>query len=44
MLVDGQAAGTWTYAKGRIDVEPFPGAKLPKAVEQEAERLAVFHG
>jgi len=44
VLVDGQAAGTWTYAKGRIDVAPFPGAKLPKAVEQEAERLAVFHG
>jgi winged helix DNA-binding protein len=43
--VDGQVAGIWKYAKGRIRLEPF--AKLARAVraelEDEAERLAAFH-
>ena len=44
-LIDGQVAGTWSYAKDRIEVKPF--APLDKAnrrlLEDEAERLAEFH-
>jgi hypothetical protein len=45
-LVDGSVAGKWRYEKGRVLLEPFH--RLPAAarrdLEDEAERLAVFHG
>jgi hypothetical protein len=45
-LVDGQVAGTWRYEKGRVQLTPFH--KLPRAttkeLNEEAERLAAFHG
>ncbi len=43
--VDGQVAGTWRYEAGAIRVQPF--GRLPqnvrREVDEEAERLAVFH-
>ena len=44
-LVDGEVAGTWTYAEGRVLVEPFGTTDVSQreAVEAEAERLAIFH-
>jgi hypothetical protein len=45
-LVDGAVAGSWRHVNGRIRLEPF--ARLPAAarreLEEEAERLAAFHG
>jgi winged helix DNA-binding protein len=45
-LVDGQVAGTWRYEKERVKLEPF--GRLTKAArsaaDEEAERLAAFHG
>jgi Winged helix DNA-binding domain len=45
-LVDGAVAGTWRHHEGRIELEPFepldPAARRP--LEDEAERLAAFHG
>jgi hypothetical protein len=40
-LVDGQVAGTWKHAGGRIEVEPFRplGRADRDAVRDEAERL-----
>ncbi len=44
-LVDGQVAGAWRYAQGRVKLEPF--GRLPNGVrsqlDDEAERLAAFH-
>jgi uncharacterized protein YcaQ len=44
-LVDGAVAGTWTYDKGRIRLEPF--GRLDRAarrqLDQEAEGLAALH-
>jgi hypothetical protein len=44
-LVDGQVAGTWKYADGRVVCSPF--GKLDAAVRRElsdeAERLAALH-
>ena len=44
-LVDGQVAGTWQYADGRIELSPF--GRLSKQVQRqldtEAERMAAFH-
>jgi hypothetical protein len=44
-LVDGAVAGTWKYDGDRVRVEPF--GRLSKAsrraLDDEAERLAVFH-
>lgn len=44
-LVDGSVAGTWRYADGRIEIDPF--ARLDRAtrakLDGEAERLAVLH-
>jgi hypothetical protein len=44
-LVDGTVAGTWTYAKRRIRLEPFgrldPSAR--RELQEEAERLAALH-
>ena len=45
-LVDGAVAGSWRYERGKVRIEPF--APLPRAarreVEEEARRLAAFHG
>jgi hypothetical protein len=44
-LVDGEVAGTWRHAAGRITLEPFgrlDGATR-RALDSEAERLAAFH-
>jgi hypothetical protein len=44
-LVNGQVAGTWTYDRGRVRVEPFErlSREVRREVEDEAERLAAFH-
>jgi hypothetical protein len=44
-LVDGQVAGTWRYAEGRVVTAPFHDlpAAAHRAVAAEAERLAAFH-
>jgi hypothetical protein len=45
-LVDGAVAGTWRHERGHVRLAPF--GRLPRQVrrklEEEAERLAVFHG
>jgi hypothetical protein len=45
-LVDGAVAGTWRYADGRVDVEPFEriDRATARALSEEARRIAVFHG
>ena len=45
-LIDGQVAGTWRYEQGRVKVEPFEGVprKARRQLDQEAKRLAAFHG
>jgi hypothetical protein len=44
-LVDGSVAGTWRYADGRVQVEPFE--PLPRHVQRdldkETEALGAFH-
>jgi hypothetical protein len=44
-LVDGNVAGAWRYAQGRVRIEPF--GRLSKAaraeLDDEAGRLAAFH-
>jgi hypothetical protein len=45
-LVDGRVAGTWRHEDGDVRIEPFeplPPAERA-AVEDEAHRLAAFHG
>jgi hypothetical protein len=44
-LVDGEVAGTWRYAGGRIAVQPFEALpeRVRREVDEEAERLAAFH-
>ena len=44
-LVDGAVAGTWRHEGGRITIEPFGrlDAATRRALDSEAERLAVFH-
>ena len=44
-LVDGQVAGTWKYADGRVTTSPFEtlSRDAAAAVDAEAERLAAFH-
>jgi hypothetical protein len=44
-LVDGQVAGSWAYAGGKVEITPFHDLPPPdrRAVEAEAERLAAFH-
>ena len=44
-LVDGQVAGTWRYADGRIVTTPFHDlpAAARHALAAEGERLAAFH-
>jgi hypothetical protein len=45
-LVDGRVAGTWKHERGRLIVEPFErlSREMKREVDQEAERLAEFHG
>jgi hypothetical protein len=45
-LVDGQVAGTWRHADGRVEIEPFTrlSHSARAELEDEAERLAAFHG
>jgi hypothetical protein len=45
-LVDGRVAGTWRHEGGRIALSPFRrlDAADRRALEQEGERLAAFHG
>lgn len=44
-LVDGRVAGTWRYEGGRVRLDPFDGVprSVRRELQQEAERLAVFH-
>jgi hypothetical protein len=44
-LVDGTVAGTWTYEKGRIRLEPFGrlDQSTRRQLEAEAEGLAALH-
>jgi DNA glycosylase AlkZ-like len=45
-LVDGAVAGAWRHEDGRVVLEPWRrlDAATRRALEQEAERLAAFHG
>jgi len=45
-LVDGRVAGTWRREGDRVKLEPFEGVprKERRALDDEAKRLAVFHG
>jgi hypothetical protein len=44
-LVDGSVAGTWRFAEGQIELEPFQrlDARWKRELAEEAERLADFH-
>jgi hypothetical protein len=44
-LVDGAVAGTWRYEDGRVILDPFEAlpARLRRAVDEEADRLAAWH-
>jgi Winged helix DNA-binding domain len=44
-LVDGTVAGTWTYEKGRIRLEPFQrlDSSTRRELEEEAQELAALH-
>jgi Winged helix DNA-binding domain len=45
-LVDGRVAGTWRYEDGKVELnafEPIP-RNHRRALEDEARRLATFHG
>jgi Winged helix DNA-binding domain len=42
VLVDGRVAGAWSHRGGRIVVDAYE--RLPRAVEEERERLEAFHG
>ena len=45
-LVDGRVAGIWRHEKGRVAVEPLEplDGRARARVDEEAERLAAFHG
>ena len=45
-LVDGAVAGTWRFEKGKVTTKPFAriDRATRRAVDDEAERLADFHG
>lgn len=45
-LVDGAVAGGWRYENGRVRLEPFRrlSRQTRRELEDEAERLAAFHG
>jgi hypothetical protein len=44
-LVDGRVAGTWSFAGGRVNIEPFEPLSLSvrRHLDEEADRLASFH-
>jgi Winged helix DNA-binding domain len=44
-LVDGAVAGTWRYERDQVKLEPFEplSPATRRALEDEADRLAVFH-
>jgi hypothetical protein len=44
-LVDGRVAGTWSYGKGKVKLDPFGrlDAASRKALRQESDRLAELH-
>jgi hypothetical protein len=46
LLVDGAVAGTWRFEGGRVRIEEFAplDPKVRREVDEEAERLADFHG
>jgi hypothetical protein len=45
-LIDGRVAGTWRHEGDKLKLEPFEGVprKERRALDDEARRLAVFHG
>jgi hypothetical protein len=45
-LVDGRVAGTWRHEEGEIRLSPFAKLRPDEraALEEEAHRLAAFHG
>ncbi len=44
-LVDGRAAGTWTFQKGKVSTRPFGrlDASAKRELREESERLAELH-
>jgi hypothetical protein len=44
-LLDGQVAGTWKHADGRVRIDPLRRLKAAerRALEEEAHRLEAFH-
>ena len=44
-LVDGAVAGSWRFAGGRVELEPFEplDSSTRREVDDEAQRLAAFH-
>jgi hypothetical protein len=44
-LVDGAVAGSWRFADGKVQLEPFEPLEedTRRAVDEEAERLRAFH-
>ena len=44
-LVDGAVAGSWRFADGRVELEPFEplDPRTRRAVDDEAQRVAAFH-
>ena len=44
-LVDGRVAGTWSYEKGKVKLDPFTrlDSSARKALREESERLAELH-
>jgi winged helix DNA-binding protein len=44
-LVDGAVAGSWRFADGRVELEPFEPLEddIRRAVDDEAERRTAFH-
>jgi Winged helix DNA-binding domain len=44
-LVDGQVAGTWQYADGRVELSPFGllSTAVQRELDGEADRMAAFH-
>ena len=43
-LVDGRVAGTWKYARNRVQLEPFERIRREarRELDEEAEHLAAF--
>ena len=45
-LVNGTVAGTWTYERGQVRVEPFGtlSSSVRRELDEEAERLSLVYG